>query len=86
MSEANPRRVSDVEIERRDDGMIVHLPGEGRVAYLDPTASILFELADGTRDVAQLAAAVAELFGLHEPPVDRTVDGLGKLAEQGLVL
>ncbi|MEQ8716431.1 MAG: PqqD family protein [Acidimicrobiales bacterium] len=85
MSGENPQRVDGAEVQRTDDGIIVHVREAGRVAYLDPTGAILFELADGTRDVAALAAAVGELFDLGEPPVQRTLDGLRKLAEAGLI-
>lgn len=56
----------------RDDLSLVSLDGEtvvwdgttGDVHYLNPTASIVFELCDGTGTVPELAADIAEAFGM----------------------
>ncbi len=44
----------------------------GRLHHLNPTAALVAELCDGTRDTAEIDAAVAPLLGSSAPDVCRT--------------
>jgi PqqD family protein of HPr-rel-A system len=65
----------------RDDLSLVTLDGEtvvwdgttGDVHYLNPTASIVFELCDGTGSVEELAADIADAFGMPVEQVQADV-------------
>ena len=69
-----------------EDGLVVYDPARDIVHHLNPTAPrVIFDLCDGTRDVATIASALAEVFDLDAPPREAARVGLEELAEQGLV-
>ncbi len=59
-----PARAAGV-VSRMIDGeaVLVH-PGQGKVRVLNPVGARLWELADGRRDVAALAAALAAEYAV----------------------
>jgi hypothetical protein len=59
--------------------------GNGAVHYLNQTAAVVWLLADGSRDAANLAEAVAAEFGLSEPPLADIELALAQLAAKGLL-
>jgi hypothetical protein len=67
------------------DGLMVLQDGTDRVHHLNPSAAVIFELCDGVRTVQDIAAEVAELYGLDAAPVDETVACHAHLREEGLV-
>ncbi len=68
-----------------EDGLVVYDPARDMVHHLNPSASVIFDLCDGTRDVDAVAATLAEVFGLHRPPTGDAIAGLDDLAERGLI-
>lgn len=65
----------------RDDLVVVELDGEAVVFdertcdlhYLNPTATVVFGLCDGTGSVEELASDIAAAFGADETQVRRDV-------------
>ena len=68
----------------RDDLTVVELDGEAvifdeettELHHLNPTATIVFGLCDGTATMRQMAADISEAFGVPAPDVEAQVRGL----------
>jgi hypothetical protein len=82
---ANPTQTDALEINEAEDGLVVFDPSRDAVHHQNASASLVFELCDGTRDPDAIAVLVGEAFGLAEPPRDETRAGLEDLAERGLI-
>lgn len=67
------------------DGLMVLQDGTDRVHHLNPSAAVIFELCDGTRTIAEIAAEVASLYELDGVPLADTAACVGQLREEGLV-
>jgi hypothetical protein len=80
-----PLTVGGLDINEAEDGLVVYVAATDTVHHLNKTAGVIFGLCDGTRDTAAIAADVAELFGLDEPPLGETTACLSDLVERGLV-
>lgn len=83
--EVPPRKVESLEVNEADDGLVVYDPAQDQVHHLNPSAAVIFDLCDGVRGANEIAAAVAEVFGLSEPPLADTRSGLDELAALGLI-
>lgn len=82
---ANPRPSKGLEVNEAEDGLVIYDPAQDMVHHLNPTASMIFDLCDGTRAPEEIARVLAEAFELDRPPVEDTRAGLHELAERGLI-
>jgi hypothetical protein len=82
---SRPRRVSGLDINELDDGLIVFRESTDSVHHLNHTAAFVLELCDGSRTSSDIAALLAEAYGLAEPPVAEAEDCVRSLSEQGLI-
>jgi hypothetical protein len=80
-----PLTVGGLDVNEAEDGLVVYVAATDTVHHLNKTAGVIFGLCDGTRDTAAIAADVAELFDLDEPPLGETAACLSDLVERGLV-
>ena len=80
-----PVTVAGLDVHETEDGIVVYVAATDTVHHLNKTAGVIFGLCDGTRDSAAIAAEVATLFGLSEPPLAETVACLSDLSSRGLV-
>jgi hypothetical protein len=80
-----PKRVADLDVNDLDDGLIIFRESTDSVHHLNHSAAFVLELCDGSRTSADIAAVLAEAYGLSEPPVAEAEDALRSLAEQGLI-
>jgi Coenzyme PQQ synthesis protein D (PqqD) len=80
-----PLTVGGLDVNEAEDGLVVYVAATDTVHHLNKTAGVIFGLCDGTRDTAAIAAELAELFDLAEPPIDETAACLSDLVERGLV-
>lgn len=75
-----PRRREDLIVEEVEDGLVLFDEARGVAHALSPTAAAIFELLDGRRDPAAIAAFLAETTGadgeLVRADVERTLDEL----------
>jgi hypothetical protein len=85
MSDAYPRRADLLEVNEADDGLVVYDPTHDQVHHLNPSASIIFDLCDGTRDAEAIAEILGEAYELAAPPRDDALAGLEDLAERQLI-
>jgi hypothetical protein len=80
-----PSKVDGLDVNEVKDGLIVYESERDRVHYLNATASIVFELCDGTADSSGIADLIAKAYGLDEVPVADVEACLVQLREEGLL-
>jgi len=81
---STPIRIDGYDTQRVRDGEIVTTP-DGTTHYLNPMATLIYELADG-RSAASITASVTTIFGLAEEEAGHLVDlALTEMQEKGLV-
>ena len=85
MTNERPRTAQGLEFNEVEDGLIVYQESTERVHHLNPTAAIVFQLCDGSRDATEIASVVAELFGLEHPPADVVESCIARFVQERLV-
>jgi Coenzyme PQQ synthesis protein D (PqqD) len=85
MTNERPRTAQGLEFNEVEDGLIVYQESTERVHHLNPTAAIVFQLCDGSRDATEIASIVAELFGLEHPPADAVESCIARFVQERLV-
>jgi hypothetical protein len=80
-----PTPAVGLEVHEVDDGLVVYQAATDRVHYLNPTASVVFQLCDGRRTEVEIAALVGEAWQLPEPPQVEVVGCLSDLRTEGVV-
>ena len=85
MGHTNPVRGEQLEVTESDDGLVVFDPATEFVHHLNPTAAVIFDLCDGSRDVEAIASILAAAFDLDQLPTQDTLAGLTDLAERKLI-
>jgi coenzyme PQQ synthesis protein D (PqqD) len=85
MTYERPRIAQGLELNEVEDGLIVYQESTERLHHLNPTAAIVFQLCDGSRDAAEIAIDVAELFGLEHPPTGVVDSCIARFAQERLV-
>jgi hypothetical protein len=85
MSDTNPVKLKTLEVNDAEDGLVVYDPSHDVVHHLNPSAAVIFDLCDGTRDPEEIAGVLAEVYGLQTPPVDEILVGLRDLVERQLI-
>lgn len=85
MTNERPRIAQGLELNEVEDGLIVYQESTERVHHLNPTAAIVFQLCDGSRDATEIASAVAELFGLEHPPAGAVESCIARFVQERLV-
>jgi hypothetical protein len=87
MSETEPtvRRVDGLEAHEVDDGLVVYQAEKERVHYLNPTASIVFELCNGQHTKFEIAELVRQAWALDDPPYEEIEACLAQLRAEGVI-
>lgn len=85
MTDHNPRRVDALEINEAEDGLVIYDPAGDMVHHLNPSAAVIFDLCDGTRDPESIAEVIGDAYDLHTPPLDEALVGLRDLADRRLI-
>ena len=80
-----PVRVTGIEIEEAGDGFIVYDPARDRVHYLNHTAALVLELANGKLDVQGIAHWIARVYSLEAAPTADVARLIGELTDEGLL-
>ena len=84
--DSRPRRRSDVLAQAAGDTVILLTPDSGEYFTLNEVGGRIWELADGSRSVTEIAALLAQEY---EAPVEEiqsdALDVLGALADERLV-
>ena len=85
VSDERPERADGLESYEVDDGLVVYQAASDRVHYLNPTASVVYELCTGNHTEAEIVALVGEVWGLAEPPTEEVQRCLADLRTEGVV-
>ena len=85
MSDTQPELVDGLDVHEVDDGLVVYDLGTDRVHYLNPTASVIVGLCDGSRNEGDLATLVQDAWSLDAPPADEVRDCIDQLRREGVL-
>jgi len=85
MDTENPIRSDGLEVDEAEDGLVVFDPRTETVHHLNPSASVIFDLCDGSRDPDAIALLLAEVYELDAPAREDALTGLRELAQRGLI-
>jgi Coenzyme PQQ synthesis protein D (PqqD) len=77
--------VADSEVAELAEGLMVRPAGSRSAQQLNNTASVILELCDGRRTVAQIAVALAEAFGLATDPLAEVTACVSGLRSAGIL-
>ena len=80
-----PLRVGGIEVTELAEGLMVRPAGSPAAQQLNNTASVILELCDGHRTVNQIAAALAEAFGLDADPLAEVTACVAGLRSAGIL-
>jgi hypothetical protein len=75
-----------LEVHTVEDGVVVFDPDTDRVHYLNPTATFVFSVADGSRTSQEIAELVREAWGLDEAPMEEVGSCIEQLRHEGVFL
>lgn len=73
------------EVSQMPDGVVVYQADRERVHYLNPTASLVYDLCGDAGSVAAITAYLQEAFALAAPPTDEVSLCLEQLISEGLI-
>jgi hypothetical protein len=83
---SRPQRREDILMQAAGDTVVLLTPDSGEYFTLNEVGGRIWELADGTRSIEEIAAA---LVAEYEAPLEEvradTLDVLAELAREGLV-
>jgi hypothetical protein len=83
---SRPQRRSDVLAQTAGDTVILLTPDSGEYFTLNEVGGRIWELADGSRSVAEIAGVLVEEYTAPLEEIQADVLGvLGELATEGLV-
>ena len=84
MPAARPTARQDLTVVELDGEAVIYDERTGELHHLNPTATIVFDLCDGTQTIPQMAADIAAAFGMPlaevEPQVRTVVADLRSAA------
>ncbi len=62
LSSRRPRQKPDYRLEMIDGELLLFHPGQTKILYCNPTASLVWQLCDGRRTGQEIATVLAEAF------------------------
>jgi hypothetical protein len=85
VSTEHPNRADGLDVHEVEDGLVVYDAATDRVHYLNPSASVIFELCNGERTNEEIAELVGAAWGLEASPRDEVAECLERLRTEGVV-
>lgn len=76
MPAMRPKIREDLAVVELDHEAIVYDEDAGRLHHLNPTATMIFQMCDGTATVKELSADIADAYGLETSDVERQIRAL----------
>jgi PqqD family protein of HPr-rel-A system len=73
MTLAKPTVRRDLTVVELDGEAVIYDEGTGELHHLNPTATIVFGLCDGTATMRELATDIADAFGVPRDEVESQV-------------
>jgi PqqD family protein of HPr-rel-A system len=71
-----PQTRQDLAVVVLDGEAVVYDEDSGGLHHLNPTATIVFQLCDGTATIREMSTEIAEAFGIPAEDVEREVRAL----------
>jgi PqqD family protein of HPr-rel-A system len=71
-----PQTRQDLAVVVLDGEAVVYDEDSGGLHHLNPTATIVFQLCDGTATIREMSSEIAEAFGIPANDVEREVRAL----------
>jgi PqqD family protein of HPr-rel-A system len=81
-----PRSRSDLTVVHLDDESVVYDDESGDLHHLNPTATIVLDLCDGSSTIGELSRTIADVFGMHADQVEPEIRTLIRLFRRGKLL
>jgi hypothetical protein len=81
----HPAPADGLDVHEVEDGFVVFDASTDRVHYLNPTATVVFSLCDGTRSTEEVAELVRSAWKLDSPPVDDVAACIAQLRSEGVL-
>jgi hypothetical protein len=78
-------RAEGLDVNEVPDGYVIYQMEADRVHYLNKTATIVFELCDGTRDATDIVARVSKMFEVEGTADEEIKACIKSLLKEGLV-
>lgn len=85
MTEAHYSQTSGCEVSVMPDGLVIYQIEHEKVHYLNPTASIIYELCEGKRSLESIAAYLKEAFSLPVLPLAEVEGCIQQLVAERLI-
>lgn len=76
MAATRPKIRTDLAVVELEGEAVVYDPVANELFQLNPTATVVFNLLDGTETMKDIAAAISEAVGVPEDEVERQVRAL----------
>jgi PqqD family protein of HPr-rel-A system len=73
MPAMKPKIRQDLTVVELDGEAVIYDDDSGELHHLNPTATVVFSLCDGTATVKELAADIADAFGQPAADVEKQV-------------
>jgi PqqD family protein of HPr-rel-A system len=81
-----PKARADLAVVELDGEAVIYDPVSGDLHHLNPTATVVFSLCDGSASIRELAVEIAEVFGQPTDEIEAQVRRLLRgLRKQGLL-
>src|SRR4051794_27965785 len=78
MAATRPRAREGLEVFEFDDGSVVYDQANDRLHHLNTSGALVLSLCDGTATIAQMAEAIADVYGAPPDEVEAQVRELLK--------
>jgi hypothetical protein len=85
VKEDRPAPVEGLDIHEVEEGLVVYDAAADRVHYLNPSASLVLSLCDGSRTEAEIAEIVRAAWKLDVAPVEDVRGCLVQLRGEGVL-
>ncbi len=85
MAADHPAPADGLDVHEVEDGFVVFDASTDRVHYLNPTATVVFSLCDGTRSASEVAELVRSAWELDHTPLDDVAACIAQLRDEGVL-
>ena len=85
MDADRPAPANGLDVHEVEDGFVVFDASNDRVHYLNPTATVVFSLCDGSRTTEEVAELVQSAWELDVAPIDDVAACIAQLRDEGVL-
>jgi hypothetical protein len=80
------RRAAELESVELDGEIVIYDERDHSIHHLNPTASLVWNLSDGTATIPELAAELSPVFGVAESVIERDLRAvIRQMGDAGLM-